>query len=95
MRARWFGPDGQLDPARLNQAKDVYTLIVPSPERALALNKAYLTIVREQSFLKGRDATLVPAENVYREVDTEVPPLAPEHRVAGNLLLDWDAAIRP
>jgi hypothetical protein len=95
MRARWFGPDGQLDTARLDQVKDVYTLIMPSPERALALNKAYLTLVREQSFLRGRDATIVPAVNVYREVDPDVPPLSPEHRVQGNLLLDWSRAHSP
>lgn len=95
MRTRWFGADGQPDVARLAQAKDIYTLIAPSPERALMLNKAYLILVREQSFLRGRDATIVPAANVYREVDPDVPPLAPEHRVQGELLLDWSRAHSP
>lgn len=92
MRARWFGADGQPDTARLAQAKDVHTLITPSPARAMALNKAYLGIVREQSFTRGRDATLTPTANVYRQIDPDVPPLAPEHRAQGNLLLDWSSA---
>lgn len=95
MRTRWFGADGQPNVARLAQAKDIYTLIAPSPERALMLNKAYLILVREQSFLRGRDVTIVPAANVYREVDPDVPPLAPEHRVQGELLLDWSRAHSP
>jgi hypothetical protein len=95
MQARWFGADGQADAVRLAQAKDVYTLIAPSPERALRLNKAYLTIVREQSFLRGRDATLVPATHVYREIDPHTQPLAPEHRVQGSLLLDWSHTSAP
>jgi len=95
MIERWFGPDGQPDAARLAQAKDVHTLITPSPARALALNKAYLSIVREQSFTRGRDATLTPTTNVYRQVDPDVPPLAPEHRAQGNLLLDWSSPNRP
>ena len=92
MRTRWFGADGQPDTARLAHAKDVYTLITPSPARAMALNKAYLGIVREQSFTRGRDATLTPTANVYRQIDPDVPPLAPEHRAQGNLLLDWSSA---
>lgn len=95
MIERWFAPDGQPDPVRLAQAKDVYTLITPSAARALALDKAYLGIVREQSFRHGRDATLMPTVNVYRQVDPEVPPLAPEHRAEGNLLLDWSSVTRP
>ena len=95
MIERWFGPDGQPDKARLAQAKDVHTLITPSPARALALNKAYLSIVREQSFIRGRDATLTPTANVYRQVDPDVPPLAPEHRAQGNILLDWSSPNRP
>lgn len=95
MRARWFGPDGLPDVDRLAQTQDVYTLITPSPQRALLLNKAYLTIVREQSFLQGRDATLLPAKNVYREIDPKTQPLAEEHRVKGNLLLDWSKAPPP
>ncbi|MFZ5532647.1 MAG: hypothetical protein ACOY5H_03820 [Pseudomonadota bacterium] len=95
MIERWFGPNGQPDAARLARARDVHTLITPSPARALALNKAYLSIVREQSFTRGRDATLVPTTNVYRQVDPDVPPLAPEHRAQGNIFLDWSSPNRP
>ncbi|AKU97356.1 hypothetical protein AKJ09_04020 [Labilithrix luteola] len=44
------------------------TLLVPSPERAFALDKAYRVIVGEQSFVRGRDATIAPAQNVHREL---------------------------
>ena len=68
---------------------DVYQLITPSPERARALNKAYRTIVEDQDFIYGRDANLKPATNVFRTIDTEVPPLEPEHRAHYDIRLDW------
>lgn len=90
MRARWFHDDGRLDRERLEGA-DVYALITPSRDRALALNKAYKLIVEEQSFLYGRDATLAPAENVYRHINPEeITPLRPEKRIdAYDIRLDW------
>lgn len=39
-------------------AKDIAVLVVPTPERALALNRGYLAIVRAQSFAQGRDVLL-------------------------------------
>ena len=48
--------------------RDITYLITPSHERALQLNKAYMSLVREQSFAKGRDAVLVPTENVFEEI---------------------------
>ena len=47
--------------------KDISYLLLPSPARALALNKAYKLIVEEQSFTKGRDAVLAPMNNLYRQ----------------------------
>ncbi|NVB78743.1 MAG: hypothetical protein HOV81_10145 [Kofleriaceae bacterium] len=48
---------GRLAPARAKAlAADISTLIIPSPQRAFALNRAYLGIVRAQSFAHGRDA---------------------------------------
>lgn len=44
-------------------------LIVPSRARALALNKAYWLIVREQSFVLGRDAVVAPAVNVHARIE--------------------------
>lgn len=52
---------------------DISTLLFPSPERARTLNKAYREIVREQSFIKGRDAAARPTENVHRAVEPNQP----------------------
>jgi hypothetical protein len=91
MLARWFNADGELDEAKVKQANSVYELITPSPERALALNKAYQTIVKEQSYLFGRDATITEATNVLSEIDAAQPPLLPEHRYHWDMRLDWFA----
>ncbi|RLL65132.1 hypothetical protein [Paenirhodobacter hankyongi] len=53
---------------------DIAPLITPSPERAIALDAAYRMIVREQSFVKGRDATIAPQdETVWRRVEQDAP----------------------
>lgn len=91
MLARWFNADGELNEAKVKQANSVYELITPSPVRALALNKAYQTIVKEQSYLFGRDATITEATNVLSEIDAEQPPLLPEHRYHWDMRLDWFA----
>lgn len=65
--AKFFDEAGKLRPdmaARLRS--DVSILLLPSAGRALLLDKAYRTIVLEQSFDKGRDATVEPAQNVHR-----------------------------
>lgn len=91
MLARWFNADGTVQDAAVNAA-DVYQLITPSRERALALNKAYSHIVRHQSFVNGRDASWTPATNVHREIDESTPPLQAEHRFFGwDMRLDWSA----
>jgi hypothetical protein len=41
---------------------DLATILLPPRDTALALDKAYLLIVREQSFARGRDATIAPAD---------------------------------
>ncbi len=69
VRARFFDAQGVLRPdmaARLR--RDVSLLLVPGPARALVLDKAYRVIVLAQSFASGRDATVTPAANVYREL---------------------------
>ncbi|PTM75556.1 hypothetical protein [Cereibacter johrii] len=70
----WLG-DGGLSEARAEAIRaDVAPLLLPSPERALALNAAYREIVREQSFTRGRDATIEPQDaTVWREVDQDHP----------------------
>ncbi len=80
---------GKLNKEKVAAVKDVYELITPSPERARALNKAYRTIVEDQDYVYGRDANLKPATNVFRSIDTEVPPLEPEHRATYDIRLDW------
>ena len=90
MTANWYNPDGTLNEEKVKQA-DVYELITPSPERALALNKAYTYIVRHQSYNHGRDANISPVVNVYKEIDESNPPLEAEHRFDGwdIRLIDW------
>lgn len=90
MQARWFDTEGNVDHARIAGAKDVYTLITPSRERALELNKAYRVLVEDQDYIYGRDATATPPENVYREINPEfVPTLPAEHAYEWDIRLDW------
>lgn len=68
-RARFFRSDGALDAeavARLHE--DIATLLLPSPARAIALDRAYRAIVLSQSFDLGRDALLAPAVSVHEHV---------------------------
>ena len=90
MMERWFHADGSLNEEAVNAAADIYELITPSRARALTLNKAYRVIVREQSYIRGRDATVTPATNVYSEVDLDtVPTLPVELHVERDIRLDW------
>lgn len=50
---------------------DITTLLFPSKHRALALNKAYKTMVKEQSYIYGRDANVKPMKNVYKQIEAE------------------------
>ena len=70
VRERFFDEGGNLRPAMLAQLKgDISALVVPSARRALELNKAYLSVVEEQSYIRGRDAVLAPMVNVHKEVE--------------------------
>jgi hypothetical protein len=66
---------GELTPARAATLRnDIGALILPSSRRADALNAAYRLIVREQSFVNGRDATIAPVdETVWRKVEQDQP----------------------
>ena len=56
---KFFGAGGKLKPEMVRAlAKDISVLIVPSPARALALDRGYLALVQAQSFDKGRDVIL-------------------------------------
>jgi len=72
IRTRFFDHQGKLRPDMLSSLQeDVSLLLFASPERALALNKAYRLIVQEQSFTQGRDATLAPTMNVHRKLEED------------------------
>ncbi len=79
---RFFAPDGTLRPAMLAAlARDISVLALPSPGRALALDRAYLAIVRAQSFTRGRDA-FVGTVGVEARLEQDAPtgialPIAP------------------
>ena len=95
MIQRFFGA-GKLDEAQVRRAakggdRDLRFLLAPSRARALALDKAYLLIVREQSFELGRDTLLGPISNVHREVKDPTTGLEAAQRVYtdGKLWLDW------
>jgi len=67
---KFFDPEGELRPGKLQALqRDITTLLTASPARALQLNKAYREIVKEQSFVEGRDPTSAPVGNVHREVE--------------------------
>jgi len=92
---RYF-PGGKLEEAEVARAapggdRDITDLIVPSRGRALLLNKAYLALVREQSFQYGRDAVITPAQNVHRKIVDISTGLKDNGRVYrdGVLWLDW------
>jgi hypothetical protein len=89
MLTRWFKPNGDVDLNKVAKAESVYDLITPSSRRALDLNKAYLTIVKEQSYIFGRDATITAAKNVLQQIDEDQAPLNKEHRYQWDMRLDW------
>ncbi|MGN6107364.1 MAG: hypothetical protein ACTHU0_19805 [Kofleriaceae bacterium] len=98
--ARFF-PGGQLDERAVRRAavggdRDLAWALFPTRERALALDKAYLAIVREQSFTRGRDAMLAPATRVHRRIEDDGTGLREDAREVaakvhrdGRLLLQW------
>lgn len=96
MLARFF-PDGVVDEAAVRRAaaggdRDLFWLLAPSRERALALNKAYLAVVREQSFVHGRDAVIAPAVRVHKKIANGSTELERTGKVYtdGRLHLLWE-----
>lgn len=66
---RFFRADGSLDPAQQQKlARDVSWLLMPSAERALSLDRAYLGLVRAQRFEQGRDVTVGAAPRLQAQV---------------------------
>lgn len=90
MKARWFDSNDRPDAEKLAKAQDVYDLIMPSPERAWQLNKAYKAIVHEQDFIYGRDAFVSAPENVYQDIDNATAPTLPaDKNYRWDIRLDW------
>jgi hypothetical protein len=87
-----FFPGGVLDEAAVRRgADDVAALLAPSRGRALLLDKAYMALVREQSFELGRDVVLAPPEHVHERIDAISTGLAERGLVHrdGTIRLDW------
>ena len=62
---RFFDDHGELRPDEVKALhSDIARLLLPSPARALDLDRAYRAIVLEQSFDRGRDAVLAASPNV-------------------------------
>jgi hypothetical protein len=69
---RFFDGNGSLLSSEVEKLHaDISRLIVPSPERALRLNKAYKVIVDEQSYIYGRDAHVKPMSQVHENVEAD------------------------
>lgn len=86
---KFFHSDGSVN-EMLVKASDVYSLITPSIQRAYSLNKAYMTIVKDQDFIDGRDANIQPAVNVHQEVNDETKVLAKDKVVNWDVRLNWE-----
>ncbi|WP_209262575.1 hypothetical protein [Thiorhodococcus minor] len=74
LEARFFGSSGRPRAdafERLHQ--DISLALLPSPERAMQLNKAYRTIVEDQDFVRGRDVNLRPVTRLLAVVPKDLP----------------------
>ncbi len=68
-RVKFFDAQGQLKPEMKERLRrDISELLIPSRERALALDKAYRALVRTQRFSEGRDVVLGGALEAHRSV---------------------------
>ena len=82
-----FFVNGVVDEDSVRAAPDITSLIMPSRERAIALNKAYMALVRSQRFDLGRDTLLVPPANVHQAIDNGDTGL--KAYKDGSLFLSW------
>jgi hypothetical protein len=68
--ARFFDARGRLRAdAAADLHSDISRLLLPSPARALDLDRAYRAVVLDQSFDRGRDAVLARSANVQDSPD--------------------------
>ncbi|MBI2390567.1 MAG: hypothetical protein HYV09_13335 [Deltaproteobacteria bacterium] len=84
-----FFPGGTLDEARLRAlSHDLAAIVAPSRARALALNRAYLAIVRTQRFAFGRDPVARPLTGILTTIAEEATGVGEPLR-DGRLQLHW------
>ncbi|MBL8718267.1 MAG: hypothetical protein JNL79_19965 [Myxococcales bacterium] len=95
LAARFF-PGGVLAEAEVRRAakggdRDLAWLLAPSRARALALDKAYLRLVRAQRFELGRDALLGKPPRLLARIESEETGLVAAKAVHldARLVLDW------
>jgi Tol biopolymer transport system component len=70
--SRFTLPDGSLNNKELLRLQgDVSRLLLPGPERALRLNKAYRTIVLDQDFIHGREVNIDPVATVHKATEPD------------------------
>lgn len=98
MIARFF-PAGRLAEGELRRASpggdlSIADLLAPSRGRALALNKAYRTLIETQAFARGRDTVLQPTANVHRTIENGSTELGERGKIYtdGQLRLQWRGA---
>jgi len=74
-------------------ADDIGAMLYPTRARALELDRAYLANVIEQSYVWGRDASVIPVIDAHAKIVERSTGLGEADRVARDvkLLLDWDA----
>ncbi len=90
---RWFetGKAGNRVKPEIEKIDHIGEIVWASAERAMELNRAYMSVVREQSYIFGRDIGIEPADNVLEEIDTDIAPLDNEFRHQWDIRLDWEA----
>ncbi|MDC0706944.1 hypothetical protein POL68_00510 [Stigmatella sp. ncwal1] len=72
VQARFFRPDGTLQPAAVKAlSQDISVLLVPSPRRALLLDRAYLALVKAQQFERGREVVVGAAPKVKARLEQD------------------------
>lgn len=72
---------------------DISHLIAPSRERAIALNKGYMALVRENDFQYGRDPVPRPATQVFQEIEGNGSTALGDAGLIfadGRIWLDWE-----
>ena len=77
--------------ASIQGKRDIRFLINPSRARAINLIKAYMVLVKEQSFEDGRDVVLTPPQNVHKKIENASTGLRESGNAVldGTLRLDW------